>query len=427
MDWTRMSAQQIATQVREGRVTAETIAAATLERIAARDAIHAWVYLDRTTVLASARAIDKADKKSLPLAGVPIGVKDLMDTYDQPTAYGSPIYAGHRPSSDAAIVARLREAGAIVVGKTVTTEFAHKHAGPTTNPHNPAHTPGGSSSGSAAAVADFQVPAGTGTQTAGSVIRPATFCGVVGFKPTYGEFPSSGIKVCAESLDTVGLLARSVTDIIYIRAAILSVGLAAAPNLKTVHPRIGVCRTASWSQAEPAARDCLDNAAKRLLRAGATVVDVELPASCDGLLDSHRTIMNYEIARNFADEADRHGDRLSPELREAIALGHSFSLEAYRAAHTHAERSRPTLDALLGHFDFLLTLATPGEAPEGLAHTGDPLFNSIWTLLHAPCVGLPAGTGATGLPIGVQLVGARNHDERLLRWAAWAEPLLRDA
>jgi Asp-tRNA(Asn)/Glu-tRNA(Gln) amidotransferase A subunit family amidase len=424
MDWTRLSAKEIAVRVRERLVTAATIAAATLERISSRAAIHAWAHVDPERVLSIARAIDARDTTNLPLAGVPIGIKDLMDTCDQPTTYGSRIYAGHRPTSEASIVTRLREAGAIVIGKTVTTEFAFRYPGPTTHPHEPGHTPGGSSSGSAAAVADFHVPLATATQTAGSVIRPATFCGVVGFKPTYGEFPYAGIKAGAESLDTVGLIARSVEDIICTRSAIVSARLEASPAASSPRPKIGLCRTPSWSRADQEARGCLEASALRLRHAGATVVDLELPASCDGLLDSHRTIMLFEMARSFADEAARQHELLSPTFREAIASGRSIALDAYRAAQTHAERSRPALDALLVDCDFLLTLATPGEAPAGLEFTGDPLFNSIWTVLHAPCIGLPAGKGAKGLPLGVQLVGTRRQDERLLRWAAWAEPLL---
>jgi amidase len=426
MDWTRLSAKEIATRVRRRLVTAETIATATLERISSRDAVHAWAHVDPERVLSIARAIDAGDTSNLPLAGVPIGIKDLMDTCDQPTTYGSRIYAGHRPASDASMVTRLREAGAIVIGKTVTTEFAFRYPGPTTHPHEPGHTPGGSSSGSAAAVADFHVPLATATQTAGSVIRPATFCGVVGFKPTYGEFPYAGIKAGAESLDTAGLIARSVEDIICARSGVLSGTPEASPAAASSRPTIGICRTPSWSRAEQAARDCLEASALQLRHAGGTVVDLELPASCDGLLDSHRTIMLFEIARSFADEASRHHELLSPTFREAIAAGVSIPLDSYRAAQSHAESCRPALDVLLVDCDFLLTLATPGEAPAGLGFTGDPLFNSIWTVLHAPCIGLPAGKGANGLPLGVQLVGTRRQDERLLGWAAWAEPLLRE-
>ena len=420
-DWTKLSAKEIATQVRQGLAKAETIAAAFLDRIKERDSIHAWAHVDREQVLDMARAIDAADKAELPLAGVPVGVKDLMDTHDQPTTYGSRLYESYQPAADAAIVARLRELGALVIGKTVTTEFACRHAGPTVNPHNVAHTPGGSSSGSAAAVADFQIPVGTGTQTAGSIIRPAAFCGLVGFKPTYGELPRAGIKACADSLDTVGLLARSVEDVAFMRSALIPAPEPTAQPVKG--PRIGLARTDSWLRAEQAARACLEATAEQLQRAGAKVTDVDVP-SWNDLLEAQRVVMHFELARSFADEARRHPESLSAELHDQIATGRALSLAAYHEAQAHAENGRRTADATLANYDFLLTLATPGEAPKGLAFTGDPLFNSVWTLLHLPCITLPAGRGPQQLPLGVQLVGNRRQDERLLTWAAWAQSVL---
>jgi Asp-tRNA(Asn)/Glu-tRNA(Gln) amidotransferase A subunit family amidase len=426
-DWTRQSAREIATQVREGRAKAATIASALLERIGERDSIHAWAHIDRDRVLSMARAIDAADKTALPLAGVPVGIKDLMDTFDQPTSYGSRLYETHQPAADAAIVARLRELGALIMGKTVSTEFACRHAGPTVNPHNFAHTPGGSSSGTAAAVADFQIPVGTGTQTAGSVIRPAAFCGLVGFKPTYGEFPRTGVKPCADSLDTVGLLARSVEDIAFLRAALIPAPKpdSTAPN-PVKQPSVGLLRTDSWSRAEPAARASLEATAQQLHRAGAHMSDVDLPSWLE-LLEAQRVIMHFELARSFADEARRHTESLSTELRDQIATGRGLTLSAYRDAQAQAERGRIAADAILAKYDFLLTLATPGEAPKGLSFTGDPLFNSVWTLLYLPCVTLPVGRGPQQLPLGVQLVGARRQDERLLSWAAWSESTLHGA
>jgi Asp-tRNA(Asn)/Glu-tRNA(Gln) amidotransferase A subunit family amidase len=428
-DWTRQSAQQIAAQVRQGLAKSATIAAALLERIKERDSVHAWAHIDRDRVLSMARSIDAADKTNLPLAGVPVGIKDLMDTFDQPTAYGSRLYGSHQPAADAAIVARLRELGALVMGKTVTTEFACRHAGPTVNPHNFAHTPGGSSSGSAAAVADFQIPVGTGTQTAGSVIRPAAFCGLVGFKPTYGEFPRAGIKPCADSLDTVGLLARSVEDIAFMRSALIP-SPQPKPESTSASPakqaRIGLVRTASWSRAEPAARACLEAAAQRLQRAGASVADVDVP-SWNDLLEAQRVIMHFELARSFADEALRHPESLSTELRDQVAKGRGLTLNAYHEAHARAESARIAVDAVLAKYDFLLTLPTPGEAPKGLSFTGDPLFNSVWTLLYLPCITLPAGRGPQQLPLGVQLVGPRRQDDCLLTWAAWSQSTLQGA
>jgi Asp-tRNA(Asn)/Glu-tRNA(Gln) amidotransferase A subunit family amidase len=423
-DWTRRSARDIAAAVREGRATVEEVASSTLERIASRAAIGAWAHIDPHLVLRNARAMDGTDLRNSPLAGMPVGIKDLMDTFDQWTSYGSPIYAGHRPAADAAIVARLREAGALVIGKTVTTEFAYRAAGATLNPHHAGHTPGGSSSGSAAAVADFQVPVATATQTSGSVIRPASFCGVVGFKPTYGELPATGVKPCAESLDTVGLIARSVADIAYVRRALLPDDRQVAQHAQPSAPKVGLCRTAFWAKADQAARERLEACAAHLQSAGARVFDLEPPACCDGLLERQRTILLFEMARNFAAEALRHRDLLSNDLRDALMAGRSISLDEYRQAQAHAERGRLALDALLAGCDFLLTLATPGEAPAGQSFTGDPIFNSTWTLLHVPCLALPAGKGPGGLPLGVQLVAARRQDEELLRWGAWAEATL---
>ena len=423
-DWTRRSARDIAIEVRERRATVEEVAATTLERIGSRAKIGAWAHLDAERVLSNARTMDGTDLRNSPLAGIPVGIKDLMDSFDQPTTYGSPIYARHRPASDAAIVARLREAGALVIGKTVTTEFAYRYAGATLNPHHLGHTPGGSSSGSAAAVADFHVPVATATQTSGSVIRPASFCGVVGFKPTYGELPTTGVKPCAESLDTVGLIARSVADIAYVRRALLLDDRECGPHAESSAPKVGLCRTANWARADHAARDRLEACAAHLQSAGARVFDLELPDCCDNLLQSQRTILFFEMARNFAAEALRHQELLSHDLREAIAAGRSISLDEYRRAQAHAERGRLALDALLADFDFLLTLATPGEAPAGQSFTGDPIFNSTWTLLHAPCLALPAGKGPGGLPLGVQLVAARRQDEKLLHWGAWAAAAL---
>jgi Asp-tRNA(Asn)/Glu-tRNA(Gln) amidotransferase A subunit family amidase len=426
-DWTRQSAREIATQVRRGLAQSETIATALLERITKRDSIHAWAHIDRDRVLTMARAIDAADKTDLPLAGVPVGIKDLMDTFDQPTAYGSPLYGSHQPAADAAIVARLRELGALIMGKTVTTEFACRHAGPTVNPHNSAHTPGGSSSGTAAAVADFQIPVGTATQTAGSVIRPAAFCGLVGFKPTYGELPRAGIKPCADSLDTVGLLARSVGDIAFMRSALIPTPQQESTATNPVkQPSIGLVRTDSWSRAEPAAGACLEASAQQLHRAGAHVTDVTLP-SWNELLEAHRVIMHFELARSFADEARRHPESLSTELRDQIATGRGLTLSAYHDAQARAESGRIAADAILAKYDFLLTLPTPGEAPKGLSFTGDPSFNSVWTLLYLPCVTLPAGRGTQQLPLGIQLVGSRRQDERLLTWADWSESTLHGA
>jgi len=419
------SAAAAAAAIRAGRLTAQALVEACLERIAAREpAIHAWVHCDPEQALAQARALDRMPPAG-PLHGVPIGVKDIIDTFDMPTRHGSPIYRDNRPTADAACVTLCRDAGMVILGKTVTTEFANRHPGPTVNPHNPAHTPGGSSSGSAAAVADFMVPLGFGTQTAGSVIRPAAYCGVIGYKPSFGEVSRVGVKLQSGTLDTVGVMARALDDLPLIRAALLALPPVAIQR-DIGAPRIGFCRSVSWPQIAPDCQALLERTAGSLGARGARVRDVALPSEFDDILAAQRRIMVFEAARNFAYERTRHADLLSPELRDGVLPeGLACPLADYVAAIEQGERLRDHLDGLLGsEFDVLLTASALGEAPAGLAATGDPQCNSIWTLAGTPCVTLPAGTGRNGLPLGIQLVGARFADERLLDLAQWVQTRL---
>ena len=421
-DPTQLTAVALAAALGEGRLTAEALAMAVLARIDAREgAIRAWAHLDPELVLRQARAIDASPRRGV-LAGIPIGIKDIMDTADQPTCYGSPIYEGHRPRADASIVALLRAAGGVIMGKTVTTEFAYRHPNVTRNPCNPAHTPGGSSSGSAAAVADFQVPLATATQTAGSTIRPASYCGIVGFKPTFGEIPPVGVKACAWSLDTVGLMARHVADIALFRSAFTG-STARSATVQGV-PRVGVCRTPLWPMAEPSVKALMETVVGVLTATGAPVKEVDLPPDCAGLFEAQQIIMFYEMARSLAHEAARYGDQLSATLREKLVDGNRTTLDHYRQAHALAERCRSCVDALFSGVDILLTPSAMGEAPHGLGSTGEPVFNGIWTALYTPCITLPVGKGPAGLPLGIQVVGARRNDEVLLRWAAWIEKTL---
>jgi amidase len=415
-----VSAAHAAAEIRAGRLTAQALAEACLERIAAREpAVHAWVHCDPEQVLAQARALDGMPAAG-PLHGVPIGVKDVIDTFDMPTRHGSPIYRDNRPTADAACVTLCRNAGMVIMGKTVTTEFANRHPGPTANPHNPAHTPGGSSSGSAAAVADGMVPLGFGTQTAGSVIRPAAFCGAIGYKPTFGEVSRVGVKLQSGTLDTVGMMARALDDLPLIRAVVLALA-PHAPVRDVGAPRIGFCRSISWPALEPAYQALLEKTAGTLSARGATVVDVALPAEFAGVLAAQRRVMVYEAARNYAYEKLYHRDLLSPELRDGVlAEGDACTLADYVAALQQGERLRDHFDALLGgELDLLLTPSALGEAPAGLAATGDAQCNAIWTLAGTPCITLPAGTGTHGLPLGVQLIGARFGDEKLIDLAHW--------
>jgi Asp-tRNA(Asn)/Glu-tRNA(Gln) amidotransferase A subunit family amidase len=418
-----LTAAEAVARLATGSLTAEDLTRACLERAVERKSVKAWTWLDPEQALAQARAADRAGRPGL-LAGLPIGVKDVIDTVDMPTEHGSPIYHGNRPFSDAACVALLRMAGATIMGKTVTTEFANRFPGPTVNPHNPAHTPGGSSSGSAAAVADFQVPVGLGTQTGGSVIRPSAFCSVVGYKPSFGEFSRSGVKLQSHNLDTLGVICRSLDDIALMRAALIAMPPRAVDRAADA-PRIGVCRTPAWDEAEPATQRLIESSASRLAAAGAKVSDVSFAPQFADILQHHRRVFYYEAARNYAYEYDSHREQVSQVLRDTLlAPGRDLPLAAYVEALETAEAFRAHLDDVFAGVDVLLTPSAPGEAPEGLDSTGGPNFNSIWTLAWTPCVTLPAGNGPRGLPLGVQLVGKRFADEALLDAAAWVEARL---
>ena len=413
-----------ARRIADRRLTTEELVSICLERIAARESVvGAWEFLDSERVLATARRRD-AEAPRGPLHGVPIAVKDLIDTVDMPTQYGSPIYRGHRPAADAPCVALARAAGAVILGKTVTTEFAAFTPGKTANPRNPAHTPGGSSSGSAAAVADGMAPLGFGTQTAGSVIRPAAYCGCVGYKPSFGLISRAGIKPLADTLDTLGVFARNVAD-----AAFLVGVLAERPALRRLAmppppPRFGVYRTPFWDAAEPATAAALDRARAALERAGATVEELAVAPEHRGLNAAHDRIMGYEMARSLAYERIAHSAELSPRLAQMLDAGLAVGAEEYDAALGEAAAARDGLVGFCAGCDAVLVPAAPGDAPVGLGYTGDPVFNRMWTLLGVPCVTLPARWAANGLPTGIQLVGRLRDDARLLAAAAFLERAL---
>jgi Asp-tRNA(Asn)/Glu-tRNA(Gln) amidotransferase A subunit family amidase len=417
----RLTASEAAARLAAGTLTAETLIRDCLERVRARASVKAWVWLDPEQALAQARTVDRAGRPGL-LAGVPVGIKDVIDTVDMPTQHGSPIYRGNRPFADAACVALIRAAGGVILGKTVTTEFANRDPRETVHPRNPAHTPGGSSSGSAAAVADFQVPVGLGTQTGGSTIRPAAFCGVIGYKPSFGEFSRVGIKMQCHNLDTLGVICRSLEDVALMRAVLLAQDLRRVDRSSGA-PRIGFCRTPEWDHADPDTQALLERTASRLAAAGAVVQEVAVtPAD---ILDHHRRIFEFEAARNYAYEYEAHGEKLSAALRDGLLTrGRTLPLSAYVEAIETAEAFRGNLDDLFGEFDVLLAPSAVGEAPEGLGSTGDARFNAIWTLAWTPCVTLPTGTGRKGLPLGIQLIGPRFDDEALLDAAAWVEAQL---
>jgi Asp-tRNA(Asn)/Glu-tRNA(Gln) amidotransferase A subunit family amidase len=417
----RLTAVEMAARIEGGSLSAAAIVQSCLERIREREpVVRAWTHLAGDAALAAARA---ASPGSL-LKGIPFGVKDIFDTADMPTGYGSPIYAGCRPGFQASAVTLPRAAGGVLLGKTVTTEFANRHPGPTANPHDPRFTPGGSSSGSAAAVADFMVPLAIGTQTGGSVIRPAAYCGVVGFKPSFNMFAPAGMHPNTESLDTIGIMARSVADIALFRAALMAIPYE-KPQMPERAPRLALCRTPHWDKATPEGRGVLEDAAARLRAAGAEVVDAELPPSCVEVSEVQNRHSYFEAPRNHAPERWRHEPLLSPALRHGrIDGGRKLTLDEFRAAWREAERMRAAANDWAGGFDAVLTLPAPGQAPRTLASTGDAIFNGLWTVLHMPCLTLPAGGGPDRLPVGVQLVGRRHADARLLDVGLWVESRL---
>jgi amidase len=423
-DLRSLTVKEAARQIAEHRLSAEALTAAYLDHIEAREAVvGAWQYLDREAALAVAGQRD-AEPPRGPLHGIPIAVKDLIDTADMPTAYGSSIYRGHRPAADASCVALARAAGAIVLGKTVTTEFATFTPGKTANPRNPAHTPGGSSSGSAAAVADGMAPLAFGTQTAGSVIRPAAYCGCVGYKPSFGLVNRAGVKPLADSLDTIGILARSVEDAAFF-AGVLSERLALRHLvMPDKAPRFGLYRTPMWDEAKPVTAAALDTAREALERAGSAVAELAIAPRHQGLNQVQGTVMGFEMVRALAWERIEHSAELSPRLAQMLDTGLAIGAADYDLALAHAAEARAELDVFFGTYDAVLVPAAPGEAPAGLGGTGDPVFNRIWTLLGVPCVTLPARWGETGLPTGVQLVGRQHDDARLLASAAFLERAL---
>ena len=405
--------------IAEGKLTAEALVDALLERIAARDPeVHAWVALDAQSALLQARACDRSPGRG-PLHGIPVGLKDVIDSADFPTEYNSPIYRGYRPKADAACVGLLKRAGGIVLGKTATTEFAYQHPSAARNPHNLEHTPGGSSSGSAAAVADGMVPLALGTQTGGSIIRPASFCGIVGYKPSFGTVNRAGLKFVAESLDTLGLMGRSVEDVALLAHALADVTLPDLAAKPPRAPRVGLCRTPRWEEAHESTRSLVEHAAKTLERAGAQVADFDFGPGLGGIYDDHAVIMDHECARALAWEYAERRELLSASIVAHIEKGWGLTRARYDAALRNAIRYRARVEEVFTGHDVLLTPSAPGEAPPGIASTGSSIFNRAWTLLGVPCVTLPVFKGPGGLPIGIQVVGPYLGDTRTLQWAEW--------
>lgn len=416
-DLRSLTVTQAARLIQQEKLRPEALVDAYLDHIAHRNpAVLAFAHFDAFAARAEAAATRPG-----PLRGIPIGVKDVLDTSDMPSQYGSPIWSGYRPRADSAAVAWARHAGAVVIGKTVTTEFATRTPGPTRNPVNPEHTPGGSSSGSAAGVRAGLFPVAYGTQTAGSVIRPAAFCGVVGYKPTFGTISRVGMKLMSDSLDTVGVIARTVGDCALVAGAVSGHDLGDPDSKPDGVPRIGICQSPTWAAAAPETQALLARVATALGRTGAKVSTRELPDTFSALTEAHAIIMNAESARALGWELTHHAEQLSETLRERMRFGLDQTEAALRNAYAVFESTQVAFPQAMDGLDVLVTPSAPGEAPKGLGWTGDPAFNSIWTSLHVPCVTVPAGTGPNGLPLGIQIVGRRGDDRAVLAWARWVE------
>jgi Asp-tRNA(Asn)/Glu-tRNA(Gln) amidotransferase A subunit family amidase len=412
-----LSALDLVRRIEDGKLSPRAAVDLCAEAIAAREKeIGAFISLD---LEAARRAAESKRLASTPLRGLPIAFKDIYDTADFPTQYGSPIYAGHRPNADATAVALALRAGGIVLGKTETTEFASMVPAATRNPHNLAHTPGGSSSGSAAAVAAGMVPIAFGTQTAGSVIRPAAFCGVAGFKPSYRLIPLVGVKDVAWHLDTAGLFGASVADVAFAAAAILDRDMR-VDRADPAAPRIALARTHLWPKASAAMQNAVESAARIAEAAGAKVAEVTLPPPVQAAYAAQFIIQDYETFRATAFEYERHRDMIGKQLREQLERAAAVSADAYDAARRTASRGRQVLADTMAEHDVILTPSAPGAAPHGLGSTGDPMFNRLWTLMGAPCVNVP-GFYENELPLGIQIVGRFGRDKAALEGALFVE------
>ncbi len=430
-----LSASDAARLIRDGVISSEQLVEACLARVREADTqVQAWAFLDPAHALEQARAADawrREGRPTGPLHGVPVGIKDIFDTADMPTENGSVLCAGRTPSRDATVVSMLRAAGAVIMGKTVTTEFAYFSPGKTRNPHNPEHTPGGSSSGSAAAVAAEMVPLALGSQTNGSTIRPAAFCGVIGFKPTHGLISRHGVLALSRTLDHVGLLARSIDDIALLaeqlvgfdegdpdtrpRARIPFIDVAAEEP--PIEPMFAFVKTPHWERVD---EDTKEGFAEIIEHLGDRIEEIELFPSASEAWEWHQTIMGAEMAMNLEREWEKGRDRLSKSLRAQLERGRQvLALDYQRALGGIQPIYESFVELFEQRYDAILTPAAPGTAPRGLASTGDPSFCTLWTLCGMPAVSLPLLQGTNGLPLGVQLVGPRDGDARLLRTARW--------
>ena len=429
-----LSATEAARLIAEGTLTSRDLTAACLVRVAERDAeIGAWSFIDPGYAMEQAVAADDLRRKGQPpgpLHGVPVGIKDIFDTKDMPTEYGTPLAAGRRPKADSAAVSKLRQAGAVIMGKTVTTELAVYSPGETRNPHDRTRTPGGSSSGSAAAVAAGMVPLALGSQTNGSVVRPASYCGVVGYKPTFGLISRRGVLAQSRPLDQIGVFARHVEDAALIADSLTgfdeadpdTASGARAPLCEVARgeppmaPVLAFVKTPVW---EKVAEDAQQGFAELAAFLGESCDEVALPDPFAKAYDCHRTIIVADLAKSFASYYERGRDTMSEMLRGMIEEGRGVLAVDYNLALEWREILYAGLSEVLERYDAIVTPATTGEAPKGLESTGDPVNATLWTYLGVPAISLPLLVGGEGMPVGVQIVGARGDDARLLRTARW--------
>ena len=422
-----LTATEAAQKIAAGEMTSEALVGDCLARIEARDAdFHAWAFIDPDFALAQARARD-SEAPAGRLHGVPVGVKDILNTADMPTEYGSKLYAKNRPGSDCATVAALRSAGAVIIGKTATTEFACPYPAHTLNPHDLKSTPGVSSSGSAAAVADYMVPLSNGTQTGGSVIRPAALCGVYGYKASHDNLDPTGIPMWKPSIDTLGHFARSLADIALMRAALRDDRPAALNLANGFTPRIGICRTKLWPEAGPENVAMIDKVSALLRDAGADVDEVGFPANFDDIIQAHPIITGADSISVLPDEIAGQLEKVNPWTRDRTRDAQKRSDAELAEARRIAAQTRLDLEKVFQDFDFLLTPAAEGEAQTDPSAMPPPSFNSLWTLMYTPCVTLPVFTGPTDMPVGLQIVGAQGRDDFLLALSAWMERTITDA
>ncbi len=432
----QLTTTQALEYLQQGKLSAVELQQSCLERIAERQAtVEAWECLNPNNAFQVAKRldIDQTQGKQLkPLQGVPIGIKDTFATLDMPTRWGTSIHADQQFDYDAAVVEQLRSAGAIILGKTVTTEYAIARPGKTRNPHHLMHTPGASSSGSAAAVADNMVPVAIGTQMVGSILRPAAYCGVIGFKPSFGVISRYGIMPSSRELDHVGIFARSVVDIAQVLNVLARVdrrdpdchGELVPESKDSRLPRFALILTPYESQVEPEAKKALFNSVSAFMQAGATVTKVHLPSEFDPYFDHVSVLSTAGMANHHGADYDRHASQMSDKLCQVIEQGRTVSTTAHAAARQAAVDYNSTLARLWSKFDAILTPVTTGAAPRGLENTGSPIFCALWTLCGLPAISIPAGTTEDGLPLGIQLVGQRLGDRNLLAIAAWATECL---